>query len=47
MTYKEFYEELRKQINLNAKYFKAGEVLVFFDLLETINEEDFDKEQQK
>lgn len=44
MRYKEFKEELRKQINLNAKYFKPKENLLFFDLLETINENDFERE---
>ena len=44
MKYKEFYKELMKQINLNAKFFKAEEVLLLFDFSATIDEKDFEQE---
>lgn len=44
MKYNDFYKELMKQINLNAKFFKPDEVLLLFDFSATINEDDFEKE---
>jgi len=46
MEFKEFKEELRKQISINAKYFEPKENLLLFDFLETINEKDFEIKEQ-
>jgi len=44
MKFKEFKEEMRKQIGLNSKFFKPKEVLILYDFLETIQESDFKEE---
>ena len=44
MKYQEFKDELRKQIGLNAKFFKPKEYVILQDFLETIAETDFDQE---
>ena len=47
MKYEEFKEELLKQININASYFKPKENQTLNDFVQTIKKEDFEGEIDK
>jgi len=44
MKFDEFKKELLKQINLNSKHFKPGELQILHDFAQTISKEDFEED---
>ena len=47
MKFDEFKKELLKQIGLNSKFFKHGELQILHDFAQTISKEDFGEDQGK
>lgn len=43
MKFKEFKEELSRQITINSKYFKNYELKLLYSFLETISKQDFEE----